>query len=176
MQSEDTNIILLKTVNLTGKFYTDQTGRFPVTSGKGNKYILLVYHYDFTTIHVEPLKTISGLDLKTAHQKLHRLLTNRGLKPHLQILDNECPSVFKKFMRDLNEKVKLIPPHIHRRNSAEWAIQTFKKNCISVLASTNKDFPLHLCCRLLPHTSLTINLLQQSRMDPKLSGYEQLHE
>jgi hypothetical protein len=27
----------------TGKLYTDQTGRFPVVSSKGNKYIMVVY-------------------------------------------------------------------------------------------------------------------------------------
>ena len=64
-QSEDINLVFLKTVDLTGNIYTDQTGRFPVTSSKGNKYVLVCYHYDSNTIHAEPLKTISDLDLKT---------------------------------------------------------------------------------------------------------------
>ena len=81
-----TNLVFLKKVDLTGKNYTDQTGRSPVTPNKGNKYILIVYHYDSNTTHAEPLKTRSGLDLKTAYQKLHSLLTNRGLKTHLHIL------------------------------------------------------------------------------------------
>jgi hypothetical protein len=29
-----------------GQIYTDQTGRFPVVSSKGNKYIMILYHYD----------------------------------------------------------------------------------------------------------------------------------
>ena len=33
------------------KFYTNQTGRLPVTSSKGIKYILVAYHYDSNTIH-----------------------------------------------------------------------------------------------------------------------------
>ena len=41
MQSGETNLVFLKTVYLTGKLYTDQTGRFQVTSSKGNKYILV---------------------------------------------------------------------------------------------------------------------------------------
>ena len=56
-QSEDTNIVFFKTVDLSGKIHTDQTGRFPVTSIKGNNYILVAYHYDSKTIHAEPLKT-----------------------------------------------------------------------------------------------------------------------
>ena len=162
-------------MDLTWKIYTDQTGRFLVTSSKGKNYILVAYHYDSNTIHAEPLKTRSGLDLKTAYQKLHILLTKRGLKPHLHILDNECPNVLKTFMRELNKSFQLVPPHIHCRNSSERAIRTFKEHFIAGLSITHKYFPLHPWCRILPHVSLTIILLRKSRMNPKLSGYAQLH-
>ena len=175
MQSENTNLVFFKTVDFTGKFYTDQTGRSPVTFIRVNKYILVAYHYDSNTIHSESLKTRSGLDLTTAYQKLHSLLTNRGLKPHLHILDNKCPNILKNFVREVNEKFQLVPPHNHRRNSAERSIRTFKKHLITGLSSTHKDFPLHIWCGLLPHDSLTLNLLRQSRMNPKISGYAQLH-
>ena len=56
-QSEGTNIVLLKAVDLTGKIYTDQAGSFPITSSKGNTFILVAYHYDSNTIHAEPLQT-----------------------------------------------------------------------------------------------------------------------
>ena len=39
-KSENTNVVF------SGKFYTYQTGRFLVTSSKGNKYILVAYHYN----------------------------------------------------------------------------------------------------------------------------------
>ena len=78
-------------------------------------------------------------------------------------------------MKDVNEKFQFIPPDIHRRNSAEQSIRTFKEHFIAVLASTHKDFLLHIWCWLIPHASLTLNLLRQSRMKPKLSGYAQLH-
>ena len=45
-QSEGTYLVFLKKVDLTGKTYTDQTGRSPITSRKGKKYILVAYHYD----------------------------------------------------------------------------------------------------------------------------------
>ena len=77
--------------------------KVPSYMQQGNKYILFAYHYDSNTIHAEPLKTRSALDLKTAYQKLHRLLTNRGLKLHLHILDNECPNFLQKFMREVNK-------------------------------------------------------------------------
>ena len=61
------------------------------------------------------------------------------------------------------------------RNSAERAIWIFKANFIAGISSTHKYFPLHIWCRILPHTSLTLNLLRQSWIKPKLSGYAQLH-
>jgi hypothetical protein len=33
-----------------GQIYTDQTGRFPVDSSKGNKYIMMLYDYDSNAI------------------------------------------------------------------------------------------------------------------------------
>ena len=156
-KSENTNLVFFKTVDLSGKFFTDQTGRLPVTSSKDNKYILVAYHFGSNTIHAEPLKAISGLDLTTTYQKLHRLLTNRGLRPHFHILDNESPNVLKRFMREVNKKIQLVPPHIHQRNLAERSIRTFKENFIAGLSSTHKEFPLHLWCRLIPHAILTFN-------------------
>ena len=113
--------------------YTDQTGLFTITSRKGNKYILVAYHYDSNTIHVKPLKTQTVIELKTSYHKLCILLTNRGLKPSLHILDNECINMLKTFMREVNEKFQLVPPHIHHINSAELYIWTFKEHLISGL-------------------------------------------
>ena len=83
--------------------------------------------------------------------------------------------MLKTFTREVNEKFQLVPPHIHHRNSAERAIRNFKEHFIYELASTHKEFSLHLCCQLLSHTSLTLNLLWQSRMNPKLYRHSRLH-
>ena len=55
---------------MEGKIYTDQTGRFQVTSSRGNKYIMVVYNYDSNTIHVEAMKSRTGGELKVAYQKI----------------------------------------------------------------------------------------------------------
>ena len=175
MQSEDTNLVFLKTVDLTGGIYSDKTGWFPITSRKGNKYILVAYNYDSNTIHAEPLKTRTGIELKTLYHKLYSLLTNRGLKSILQIMDYECPNVLKTSMREINENFKLVPTYIYHRNSSERAIRIFKEHFISDLASTHKDFQLHLWSGLLPHVSLTLNLLRKLRTNPNISGYSHIH-
>ena len=43
---ERTNKIFLKIMNLKHKVYTDQTGRFSVTSSKGDRYTMVAYEYD----------------------------------------------------------------------------------------------------------------------------------
>jgi hypothetical protein len=63
----------------------------------------------------------------------------------------------------------------HHCLAAERAIHTFKNHFIAGLFSLDKDFPLHLWDRLLPQALLTLNLLQGSCTNPKLSAYAQLN-
>jgi hypothetical protein len=70
---------------------------------------------------------------------------------------------------------KLVPTGQHRRDQAEQAIQTFKAHFISILASVDNKFPLLLWCHLLKPTELTLNLLRQSRVAPKILAFVQVH-
>ena len=93
--------------------YSYQTGRFPITSRKGSKYVMIVYEYDSNHIHGEPIKYQNAVYLTRANEKLHKMFTSRGLQPQLHILDNECSNIFKKFMTKVNEKSQFVPPHLH---------------------------------------------------------------
>ena len=44
--TERTHQLFLKVTEYSSKIYTDQTGRFPVTSSSGYKYIMIAYDYD----------------------------------------------------------------------------------------------------------------------------------
>ena len=48
--------IFAKTVELSRKLYSDQTGRFTQSSSRGNTYILVIYAIDCNAILAEPLK------------------------------------------------------------------------------------------------------------------------
>jgi hypothetical protein len=83
------------------------------------------------------------------------------------------------FMRveDLNEEIHnnltgAFPPTSQRGNRS---IQTFKAHFISILASINNKFPLLLWCHLLEPTELTLNLLCQSRVAPKILAFAHVH-
>jgi hypothetical protein len=171
-----TNMIYVKAIEATGQIYTNQTGRFPTTSSRGNKYVMILYNYDSNAILAKPLKSKSEGEMIRAYTKLHEYLSNRGPKLRLQKLDNECPAGLKRFMTQNEVDFQLVPPHIHRRNSAKCAISSWKDHFIAGLSSTDKQFPMHLWCRLIPQCTLTLNLLRQSRINPRLSSEAQLNK
>ena len=98
-----------------------------------------------------------------------------GPQTRLHWLDNEASKVLKTFIDKEQTKYQLTPPHIHQHNAAERAICTFKNHFISGLCSVDKNFPLHLWCRLLDQAELTLNMLCMSRINPNLLAHEQLH-
>jgi hypothetical protein len=99
----------------------------------------------------------------------------RGLKPHLQCLDNEASLGLRNYLTKQGINYQLTPPHIHRRNNAEQAIHTFNNHCIAGLCSVDPTFPLKLRDKLLPQAMITLNLLQKSRINPHMSAYAQLN-
>jgi len=121
---------------MTGQIATDMmTGRFLVSSSWGNSYMLVVYDYDSNYIHAEPLRSShSGTDILAAYKSSIALLTSHGLTPRLQRLDNEASLALQQFLTDESIDYQLAPPHVHRRNSAERAIRTFKNHFIAGLS------------------------------------------
>jgi hypothetical protein len=167
--------VYAKAIEITGQIYSDQTGRFPVTSSNGNKYVMIVYDYDSAAILAEPLKKRSERELLRAYSKLHQHLTDRGLHPQLQKLDNECSTALKQFMRYNQVQYQLVPPYDHRQNAAECAIGVWKDHFVAGLSSLDPTFPMHLWCRLIDQCTQTLNLMRPSRINPRLSAEAQLN-
>ena len=154
--------------------YTDQTGKIPKKSSKGNHYIMVLIKIDSNAILVEAIKNCSAGEKIRAYLVLVSRLRNAGVSPKMHILDNECSEEFKAQICKNNMTFQLVPPHDHRRNIAEEAIQTFKGHFISILCGADKDFPLHLWCRLLPQADHTLNMLRSARVAPNVSAYAYL--
>jgi hypothetical protein len=114
-----------------GQIYTDQTGRFPVVSSKGNKYIMILYDYDSNAILAKPIKERTAPELLKAFQFMEQELVARGLKPELMKLDNEASTLLKDYLYQQDITFQLVPPYSHRRNSAERAIRSFKDHLIA---------------------------------------------
>ena len=160
----------MKIIEIEGKIFTDQTGRFPVTSSRGNKYIMVLYANDSNAILAEAMKNRTQEEIVRAQEHLHQILTDRGFKHHIQILDNECSDKLEAFFKKENVDFQLVPLHLHRTNAVKRAIATFKDHFIADLASTDPALPMHMWCRLLPHATTTLNLLRPSCLNPKVSA------
>ena len=96
----------------TGKVYTNLTGRFPVQSSRGHKYIPVVYNFDSNSIHVKLLKSRHDNDTIKAYEDIYNMLTRQGLKPQLHWLDNEASKAVKCFIDEQQTTYQLTPPHI----------------------------------------------------------------
>ena len=170
----DPHHVFLTILHGNGEIATDQTGAFPMKSSSGNQYIMVLYAYDPNAILVAPLKNRTGGELLRVYKQLHERLTLRGFRPKLQRLDNEASNQMKKTMKLLDVNFQLVPPHNHRRNAAERMIRTFKNHFVSILCSTDKNFPMSEWDQLLPQAELTLNLLRSSRINPRMSAWTQL--
>jgi hypothetical protein len=96
-----------------------------------------------------------------------------GLTVDLQILDNEASTAYKEAITfKWNAKFQLIPPDMHCRNQVEHAICTFKNHFLLILAGINAAFPPYLWDLLLPQAELTLNLLQQATLNPRINAWE----
>ena len=89
-------------------------------------------------------------------------------------MDNEASSNMKYSMTKHKISFQLAPPHIHRCNAAEQAIRTFKNHFVAGFSTTNPNFPVSEWDQLLDQATITLNLLRQFRVNPKLSTYAYL--
>jgi hypothetical protein len=136
---------------------------------------MLCYIYDCNYIKVVPVKSRSASEWVKAYDNIHQELKVKGFKPNLQTLDNEASTALKNFFTANNITYQLVPPHWHRRNTAERAIRTFKEHFVAGLSSVDPSFPMHLWDRLLPQAEITLNLLRTSHLHPQLSAAAHYH-
>jgi hypothetical protein len=93
-----------------GNVYGDLTGRFTILSSKGHQYILTLYDYNSNIVSTKPMKTKSDKKMIRAYTALHQQLLNAGLKPELQIMDNECSRALIQYLTEQNIALQLVPP------------------------------------------------------------------
>ena len=85
-------------------------------------------------------------------------------------LDNETSDLLLQSLESADIAINLVAPHVHRRNTVERIIQTFKAHLIIILCGTDPKFPLNLWDKFLPQAEITLNLLRNSRVNPNLSA------
>ncbi len=140
--------------------FSDQTGRFPIQSLRGNKYIMVMVEINSNTILVEPMKNHKDAKMIQAYNTLLLQLKWSGITPKKHVLDNKVSDNMKNHICDTCKlDMELVPPGCHRRNAAKVTIHNFKALFLSILAGVANDFPPNLWDWLLPQTKITINLI-----------------
>lgn len=82
--------LVYMTVKLAeGWIASDQTGRFPRVSSRGNEYIAVFYVYDPNFIKGVPIKSRNKENMLDSYKHIYKYCEERGFKPILHRMDNE---------------------------------------------------------------------------------------
>ena len=133
----------------TSTMFQDLCGKFPIRSSRNNKHIMVFYHCDTNAIIIHACESRSDNDTAPIFEKAISHLRNNYLKATFITMDDEASKSVQSTISNKKMRFQLVPPNNHRANAAERAIQTFKHHFISCLSTCDKNFPLHLWCRLL---------------------------
>ena len=76
--------------------YTDIAEKFPVISIEGNKYILVLYHYDTNAILTKLLRNRSDKETLRVYKELYNELNQNRFPIKLHIMENKVSKALKK--------------------------------------------------------------------------------
>ena len=99
-----------------------------------------------------------------AFTELTKYLKIRGINLGLHFMDNEVSTDLKMKMTTMDIKYQLVPLSNHRAKNTERSIKAFKNHFIVGLYSVDKASYLQLWDRLIQQTTISINVLRQSRI------------
>jgi len=80
------------------RIHSDQTGKFPIKSIRGNQHVMIMYVYDTNTILYRPLKTKKAEELQVVYDEAYNYLVIRGHKPTFHRIDNELSQETKALL------------------------------------------------------------------------------
>jgi len=96
--------------------YTDQPGRFPITSAQGHKYTMVAVKLDGNYIDAEPMKSRTAKELTEAYKKFYARWKAMGvICPNWHVLDNEAPAEFLEAICENGCRVEKTPADIHAK-------------------------------------------------------------
>jgi hypothetical protein len=138
-------------------------------------FFLIMYNFDQNSIHAEIVKDHTSASYIVAYNRGLEAMAKDGIYPTHEVMDNVLSKEIADNLANRHIKIHLVPVDDHRTNKAERAIRTFKDHWIANLASVSKSFPLSGIKHLLPQVLISLNLLRQSRINPRISAWEQVH-
>ena len=93
--------------------FSDHMGKFPSTSSRGNKYLMVLYYVNDSYIMIEPMKSRHENEMIRVHNILIKQLKAQGFHPKKQILDNEISKAYQKAIEKHGMDVERVPKKAH---------------------------------------------------------------
>jgi hypothetical protein len=152
----------------------DMPGRYPLTSARGHKYIMVFYDYDNNYINTIPIKSRKFSELVNAFHICYDELKKNGFDAQVLRLDNKISKELIQAIETEGLKYQIASPGDHRLNDAERAIQNFKSRFISHREGTSPTFPKSSWDLIILQIVLVMNLMRPSRINPLLLAHTQL--
>ena len=155
--------------------YSNLTRRFPIQSYVGVNYIFVCYVYKLNIILLQTMKRRKTKDMLQAFDSIYDELEEKGHRPTLHVLDNECSRAVKKFLRKKDTDIQIVEAHNHAVLAAEPTVNSATYHTIAYLATINLNCPIQLWRNFVPQIEITLNILQTSRVDTKKLACEALN-
>ena len=142
--------VIMTVYNVKRTLFTDQTGKFPKTSSRGNTHQMALHAINSNTIWVEPMPNRTEHAMIAAQERAVKRMRAAGFDTFHEILDNEASAKYEEVIKKLGMTYQLIPLDDHRRNIAEKAIQFWNDNFVAVLSGTATTFTFPVWCQAIP--------------------------
>ena len=153
--------------------HSDATGRFPVTSRSGIKYIHVTWYNGY--IHFEPMVNRTATEYVKVTSRVIAFFTSKGHTISTQRMDNEDSKALDALLQKHHITKQLVPPNNHRANKAERSIQSSKNHLIAMMSTAHPMCPLELWDESLQQGEIKLNQLHRCPHNPKISSYEAIH-
>ena len=102
--------------------FTDQTGKFPHASSRGNNYQIVVHDIDSNSTWVKPMKNRKEGEIILAQQRDLKRMQIQGIMTKHQGLENEISAAYKDKILFTDTTYQLVPPDDHHRKTTKKAI------------------------------------------------------
>ena len=140
--------VYMTITDLDSKLYSDQTGHFPITSNRGNFYVVIFYAVDGNYIKAHPIKSHHRSQLLKKYDDVYDFLQLHGYRPHLHNMDNKTSKGVEDVIAEQQSKVQYTPADIHHTNIVKRCCSTWKNHFTAVRAGAPHSFCMGNWCKL----------------------------
>ena len=141
-KNKKSNMVFMSVQRPEGFIASDQTRTFPRVSNRGMQYICVFYIHYINYVKGIPIKSIKKEKLLRAYKEVYAYCESRGFRPQLQKMNNKTSRDVEDFIASKQIGQQYKPPDMHRTNSADRAIQTYKPCIKSTVTSLPRTFPI----------------------------------